>query len=241
MSFGQQTKGLLHPITTTSHEVYHIFNSLGFEVFEGPQMDSSIHNFDDVNVPVEHPARDMQDTFYIEGLDDMVMRTHTSNCQVPYLQANSHRLSFGPLKMISLGKVFRSEATDATHERQFYQVEGVMVGKGVGLGHLKGTLEYFLKKFMRKDQVNMRLRPSYFPFVEPGVEIDLDFKGKFIELLGAGMIHPNVLKRAKVDSDIYTGFAFGLGIDRATMIRNAIGDVRYSYNGDLRLHFGLQG
>lgn len=233
--------GHLHPLTTTLREIVSIFSSLGFEVVEGPEIESEYYNFDVLNVPKDHPSRDMQDTFWIKGVKETVLRTHTSAVQVHYMEHNKP-----PFAIVVPGRVFRHEATDATHEVQFYQVEGLVAGKDISLAHLKGTLELFFKKLFG-EKSGIRFRPSFFPFVEPGVEIDVScFKcgGKgcslckgtgFIEVMGAGMVHPNVLKNAGIDSRQWQGFAFGMGVDRLVMLKYGIDDVRLLYSGDLRL------
>ncbi|MDO8572339.1 MAG: phenylalanine--tRNA ligase subunit alpha [bacterium] len=246
--------GHLHPLTTTLREIVSIFSSLGFEVAEGPEIESEYYNFDVLNVPKDHSSRDMQDTFWLKGVKETVLRTHTSAVQVHYMEQNKP-----PFAIVVPGRVFRHEATDATHEVQFYQIEGLVVGKDISLAHLKGTLELFFKKLFG-EKSTIRFRPSFFPFVEPGVEIDvLCFKcaGKgllaashnsaaqagcnlckqtgFIEVMGAGMVHPNVLKNAGIDPRQWQGFAFGMGVDRLVMNKYGIDDVRLLYSGDLRL------
>ena len=230
----------VHPLTGLIREINSIFYEMGFEFAEGPEMDSEHYNFDALNIPKDHPARDMQDTFFVAGREKMVMRTHTSPVQVRYMEQHKP-----PFRIIVPGKVFRNEATDATHEAQFYQVEGLMVDKDVTLGHLKGTLETFLGKLMG-GEAKVRFRPGYFPFVEPGVEVDSEcFKCHgsgcsicsqtgWIELLGAGMIHPFVLESAGVDPRKWQGFAFGVGIERLGMLKYGIDDVRLFHSGDLR-------
>jgi phenylalanyl-tRNA synthetase alpha chain len=232
--------GHIHPITHTIREINSIFFEMGFDVAEGPEIESEYYNFDALNIPKDHPARDMQDTFFIKGKKETVLRTHTSPVQIRYME--SHK---PPIRIISPGKVFRNEATDATHEAQFYQIEALMVDDGVTLANLKWVLETFFNKFFSKE-VNIRFRPGYFPFVEPGVEVDMScFKCKgggcsickktgWIELLGAGMVHPNVLNGAGIDSRKYQGFAFGGGIDRLGMLKYDIDDIRLFYSGDLR-------
>lgn len=217
-------------------EINQIFSELGFEFAEGPERELIKFNFDMLNVPKDHPSRDMQDTFYLTDNPEVVMRTHTSPVQVRYMQ--NHAL---PIKMICPGKVFRNEATDATHEAQFFQLEGLMVDTNVSLGHMKGVLEYFFSKFFGGD-VKVRFRPSFFPFVEPGVEVDMmiakndtnKLSGRWIEVMGAGMVHPNVLTAAGIDPTTYQGFAFGMGIDRLGVLKYGIDDIRLMYNGDLR-------
>lgn len=231
-------KGHLHPISLMIREINAIFSELGFVFAEGPEMEEIKYNFDMLNVPKDHPSRDMQDTFYLESKSDMVMRTHTSPVQVRYME--SHK---PPIRMICPGKVFRNEATDATHEAQFYQLEGLMIDKYISVGHLKGTLEYFFKRFFG-GEVEVRIRPSFFPFVEPGLEVDmrltgedapLKLKGKWVEMMGAGMVHPNVIRDAGLDPEVYQGFAFGMGADRLAVMKYGVDDVRLFYNGDLRV------
>lgn len=228
--------GHIHPLSKIISEVNQIFSELGFVFAEGPERELITFNFDKLNVPKDHPSRDMQDTFYLADTPDLVMRTHTSPVQIRYMLANE-----SPIKMICPGKVFRNEATDATHEAQFFQLEGLLVDKDVSLGHMKGVLEYFLAQFFGSD-VEVRFRPSFFPFVEPGVEVDMKITpqvgnklaGKWIEVMGAGMVHPRVLRAAKVDPALYQGFAFGMGIDRLAVLKYGIEDIRLMYNGDLR-------
>jgi len=230
------TPGHRHPLSSMIVEINQIFSELGFVFAEGPERELIDYNFDKLNVPADHPSRDMQDTFYIDGDDTTVMRTHTSPVQTRYMLAHQP-----PIRMICPGKVFRNEATDATHEAQFFQLEGLMVDKDVSLGHLKGTLEYFFSRFFGGD-TQVRLRPSFFPFVEPGVEVDMmlapqagnKLSGRWIEMMGAGMVHPNVLQAAGVDPSVYQGFAFGMGLDRLGVLKYGIDDIRLSYNGDLR-------
>ncbi len=229
-----KTKGSLHPITETIRKLNSIFSKMGFEIVDGPHIEDMWHNFDALNVPKDHPARDMQDTFFIKGNHDQVLRTHTSSVQIRYLESLKDSGKSLPIKMIAPGLVFRQEATDRTHETQFYQFEGLVVGEGVSLAHLKGTLEQFLLEFYGKP-VEFRFRPGYFPFVEPGVEIDLKFGDRWMEVLGAGMVHPEVLRNVGIDPEKYSGFAFGVGIDRLTMMKYGIADIRNLYQGDLRL------
>ncbi len=227
-------------MTQMINEINSIFFDMGFEIADGPEMESEHYNFDALNIPENHPARGMQDTFWVKDKKSTVMRTHTSNVQIRYMQNNKP-----PLRIIAPGKVFRNEATDSTHEAQFYQVEAFMVDETTTLGTLKGVIKIFLEKFFNKD-IDIRFRPSYFPFVEPGIEVDMScFKceGKgcsickntgWIEVLGAGMVHPNVLDGVGIDSKKYQGFAFGVGIDRLGMLKYGIDDVRLLYQGDLR-------
>jgi len=230
--------GHQHPLTKMIAEINSIFAELGFVFAEGPEVDTEHFNFDLLNVPKEHPARDMQDTFWFKDKDvaePTVLRTQTSNVQVRHMQDHKP-----PIRIIAPGKVFRNEATDATHEAQFHQCEGLMVDKGIHMGHLKGTLEYFFERFLG-GEVAVRFRPGFFPFVEPGVEVDMkilsgdsNLKGKWIEMMGAGMVHPNVLRNCNIDPEEYSGFAFGMGIDRLAVMKYGINDVRDLYTGDLR-------
>lgn len=233
-----QQPGHQHPLTQMIAEINSIFAEIGFVFAEGPEAETEHYNFDQLNFPPDHPARDMQDTFFLRSEDTsepMVLRTHTSPVQSRYLESHEP-----PVRVIVPGKVFRNEATDATHEAQFYQLEGLYVDKGVHLGHLKGTLEYFFSKFFN-GTTEVRFRPSFFPFVEPGVEVDMMLKdsdsklaNKWIEIMGAGMVHPNVLSAAGVDPKVYSGFAFGMGIDRLAVMKYGIDDIRHLYTGDLR-------
>jgi len=234
-------KGHLHPVTTLIREINAVFSSMGFKIADGPEIEDEYHNFDALNVPKDHPARDMQDTFWIKGKEEAVLRTHTSPVQIRYMETHKP-----PFNIIVPGKVFRYEATDAAHETQFYQIEGLAVGEDITLANLKGVLDTLLKKLFG-DDIKTKLRPGYFPFVEPGVEIDmLCFRckgdgctsckqGGWIEILGAGMVHPNVLNGVGIDSRKWRGFAFGVGVDRIAMLKYGIDDVRDLYSGDLRL------
>jgi phenylalanyl-tRNA synthetase alpha chain len=219
-------------------EINHIFSAIGFEYASGPEAETEVYNFDKLNVAKDHPSRDMQDTFWFKSVDvsePMVLRTHTSPVQARYMEQNKP-----PIRMIVPGKVFRNEATDATHEAQFYQLEGLHIDKGIHLGHLKGTLEYFFSKFF-SGRTEVRFRPSFFPFVEPGVEVDMKLldgtsklAGKWIEVMGAGMVHPNVLQNCGIDPTVYSGYAFGIGVDRLGVMRHGVEDIRDFYTGDLR-------
>lgn len=230
-----QQQGHKHPLSQMITEINDIFAELGFVFAEGPEIESTTYNFDRLNVPKDHPSRDMQDTFYLKNNPEQVLRTHTSPVQARYMESHEP-----PIRIIVPGKVFRNEATDATHEAQFFQLEGLMVDRGVSLAHLKGTLEFFFSKFFG-GEVDVRLRPSFFPFVEPGVEVDMKIdmpgnklSGRWIEIMGAGMVHPNVLEGAGIDPSVYQGFAFGMGIDRLAVLKYGIDDIRTMYNGDLR-------
>ena len=232
-----EVKGHLHPITQVVREIFKIFHELGFAVADGPELEDEFHNFDALNVPKDHPARDMQDTFWIKSANDKssdnagrkVLRTHTSSVQIRFLENNKP-----PIRIIVPGKVFRNEATDATHEAQFYQVEALYVDKNVSLAHLKGTLEHMFKKLFGND-VEIRFRPSFFPFTEPSVEVDMKWKGKWLEMGGAGLVNPKVFEAVGIDPNEWQGFAFGFGLDRIAMLKFGFDDVRYLYNGDLRL------
>ncbi len=236
-------KGHLHPITSLIREANKIFFDMGFTFAEGPQLEDEWHNFDALNVPKDHPARDMQDTFFIKDEPGLVLRTHTSNVQIRYMEEQVTKGIQPPYRVIVPGKVYRNEATDMTHEAEFFQMEGLVVGPDITLAHLKGTLEEFFAKLFKGAQVEIRFRPSFFPFVEPGVEVDMrlvgeqvpeKLRGKWIEMMGAGMVHPNVLKNAGLDPKQFQGFAFGMGLDRLALLRWSIDDVRYMHSADLR-------
>lgn len=229
-------KGSLHPLTLIMNEAVSILKDLGFTVEAGPELENEWYNFDALNVPKDHPARDMQDTFFIKNKEGFVLRTHTSNTQIRFMEGLIKSGGNPPFAIVVPGKVFRNESTDATHEMQFHQIEGLMVGVDIGVAHMKGILLEFFKRFFAGENVDIRLRPSFFPFVEPGFEIDLRRGEKWIELLGAGIVHPNVLKNCGIDGDIYQGFAFGMGLDRLMMMKLGVTDVRYSYQGDLRIN-----
>lgn len=231
-----------HPLSLVLKDINRIFTEMGFSIAEGPEVETEFYNFDTLNIPEHHPARDMWDTFWLKPLNARkLLRTHTSPVQVRFMEGN-----LPPIKIIAPGKVFRHEATDATHEAQFYQLEGLVVGENVSIANLKWTLEEFFEKLFGK-KTGVRLRPSYFPFVEPGVEIDMQCfkcggngcnvcKGTgYIEIMGAGLVHPKVLESAGIDSEKYSGFAFGCGVDRLVMLKYGVDDVRLLYQGDLRL------
>jgi len=216
---------------------------MGFTFEEGPLLETEWYNFDALNVPKDHPARDMQDTFFIKDDEERVLRTHTSPVQVRYMEAQTKKDIQPPYRVIVPGKVFRNEATDMTHEAEFFQIEGLAVGEDVTLANLKGTLARFFSELFKGASVEVRFRPSFFPFVEPGVEVDMRLVGsdvpdklrdKWIEMMGAGMVHPSVLKNAGVDPQKYRGFAFGMGLDRLAMLRWGIDDVRLMHSADLR-------
>ena len=231
----EKTKGKEHPLSMVINESVKILSDLGFSIATGPELEDVWHNFDALNFPKDHPARDMQDTFFIKDALDKVMRTHTSNVQIRFMEEYSKSGKNPPFAIVVPGKVFRNEATDAYHEMQFYQIEGLLVGENISMAHLKGTLLEFFKRFLGGD-VDIRFRPSFFPFVEPGAEVDIKHNGKWMEMLGAGMVHPNVLKNCGIDPTKYQGFAFGMGIDRLMVTKYGVTDIRLSYQGDLRFN-----
>ncbi|MDD5750305.1 MAG: phenylalanine--tRNA ligase subunit alpha [Candidatus Pacebacteria bacterium] len=221
--------GHLHPLTLVQRQVAEIFQSMGFEIAQGPEMETEWYNFDALNMPKDHPVREMQDTFWLKGESKMLMRTQTSAVQVHYMEKHTP-----PLRIIAPGRIFRNEAIDATHECQFYQVEGLMVDKNICAANFKAIIEEFLEKFFQTD-VDIRLRPSFFPFTEPSFEIDAKRKGgKWLELMGAGMVNQNVFEAASYPRDKYRGFAFGVGLDRLAMIKYGINEIRLFYQNDLR-------
>lgn len=233
-----EQKGRLHPITIAIRDMASIFARMGFGVVQGPELETEWYNFDALNIPTDHPARDMWDTFWTktrEGEERKVMRTHTSPMQIRWLEKMG-----APTRIIVPGKVFRNEATDATHEAQFYQLEGLAIGTDITLAHLKGTLDTFCKEYFGSD-AKIRLRPSFFPFTEPSVEVDVWFPAqkKWLEVMGAGMVHPKVLENAGVDSEKYKGFAFGLGVERFVMIKYGIPDIRLFHSGDIRFNYAF--
>lgn len=233
----------IHPLTGAIREIVGIFEKIGFSVADGPERETEYYNFDALNVAKDHPARDMQDTFWLP--DGTVMRTHTSPVQVHYMETHAKGgvLTNGPIRIIVPGKAYRNEATDMTHEAQFYQIEGLVVDTDVSLAHLKGVLAQFFQEFFGGD-VEIRLRPSFFPFTEPSVEVDMKLigerapeklKDRWIEIMGAGMVHPSVLMHAGLNPRMYRGFAFGVGIERLCMLKWGIDDVRLFHSGDVRL------
>ena len=230
----EYTKGSSHPLTLLATEAYSLFADLGFEVTSGPELETAWYNFDALNVPKDHPARDMQDTFYIKGKPDSVLRTHATNTSARVLERMAKE-NLSNFASISIGKVFRNEATDATHEMQFFQIDGCMIGENITLANMKAVLVEFYKKALGPD-VEIEFRPSFFPFTEPSVEVHAKFNGKWLEMMGGGMLHPNVLRNAGLDPEKVQGFAFGGGLDRIAMIRWNIPDVRLFYQGDLRLN-----
>lgn len=239
----KELRGHEHPVSSLIREANHIFFGMGFAFAEGPLLEDEWHNFDALNVPKDHPARDMQDTFFIKDEPGMVLRTHTSNVQIRYMEEQVKKGTQPPYRIIVPGKVFRNEATDMTHEAEFFQMEGLVVGEDISLAHLKGTLEHFFRELFKDAAVEIRFRPSFFPFTEPSVEVDMRLVGenapeklrdKWIEMMGAGMVHPSVLTNAGLDATKYRGFAFGMGLDRLAMLRWGIDDVRLMHSADLR-------
>ncbi len=226
--------GTEHPLSILRTEAYEVFTRLGFSIANGPELETEWYNFDALNVPKDHPARDMQDTFWIKNAEGRVLRTHNTSTSARELEKVAKAGSTSAA-LISVGKVYRNEATDITHEMQFYQIDGCMIGDGVTLAHLKGVLTEFYKKVLGAE-TEIEFRPSFFPFTEPSVEIHAKFNGKWLEMMGGGMIHPNVLKNLGFDPEKTQGFAFGGGLDRIAMIRWNVSDVRYFYQGDLRLN-----
>jgi len=232
--------GSAHPLTKIIEEIEDLFIGMGYEVAEGPEVEQDYYNFEALNLPKGHPARDMQDSFYIT--EDILLRTHTSPVQARTMGKHHGK---GPIKIICPGKVYRRDNDDATHSHQFMQIEGLVVGENIRMSDLKGTLEVFAKKMFGQDR-EIRLRPSFFPFTEPSVEMDISCKicgghgcsvckqTGWIEILGAGMVHPNVLEMAGYDSKVYTGFAFGMGPERIGMLKYGIDDIRHFYTDDVR-------
>ena len=223
--------GSIHPITKTMHNAIEIFESLKFECVEGPEIEDDFHNFTALNIPESHPARAMHDTFYLEN--NFLLRTHTSSVQVRTMGEQNP-----PIRIIAPGKVYRKDS-DITHTPMFHQIEGLYVDKNVSFSNLKSVINIFLKNFFEEDNLRIRFRPSYFPFTEPSAEVDieyLDSKGNknWLEILGCGMVHPNVLEMANIDSKIYSGYAFGLGVERLAMLKLGITDLRLFYENDLR-------
>lgn len=233
-------KGNTHPLTQIIEEIEDIFIGLGFEIAEGPEMETDYYNFEALNLPKDHPARDMQDSFYIT--DDILMRTHTSPNQARVMEAKKGEV---PVKILCPGRVYRRDDDDATHSHVFTQIEGLVIDKNIRMSDLKGILLAFAKE-MFGEEVQIRLRPSFFPFTEPSAEVDVTCavcKGKgcrvcketgWLEILGSGMVHPKVLEMSGYDSEKYTGFAFGMGVERIAMLKYGIEDIRHFYNNDIR-------
>jgi len=219
-------QGHLHPSTMFLRKLVKIYEELGFEVYESPEVDSEWYNFDALNVPSDHPARDVQDTFWLK--DGRVLRTQTSNGQVRFGEKNKP-----PFRIVIPGRCFRNEATDARHETTFYQVEGLCVDENISVANLFWTIDQMMKKLFG-NSIEYRIRPHHYPFVEPGYDVDIKLNGKWMEIFGSGMVHPIVLKNMGIDSEKYSGFAFGLGPDRMMMKKFGIEDIRLNLSGDLR-------
>ena len=249
---GLGPQGSVHPISQVMDELAEIFADLGFAVATGPEIEDDWHNFTALNIPESHPARAMHDTFYFpesanqDGMR-MLLRTHTSPVQVRTMTSQEP-----PIRIIAPGRVYRSDS-DATHTPMFHQIEGLVIDKGIHMGHLKWTLETFLKAFFERDDIVLRLRPSYFPFTEPSAEVDVGFTWEngrrvlggsegWMELLGSGMVHPKVLTACGIDPEVYSGFAFGVGVDRLAMLKYGMDDLRPFFDGDLRWlrHYGFR-
>ena len=246
----EMPQGTVHPVSQVMDELAEIFADLGFTVAEGPEIETQWYNFTALNMPENHPARAMQDTFYLESHGDeepRVLRTHTSPVQIRAMEARG-----APIYVIAPGRVYRSDS-DATHTPMFHQVEGLVIDKGITLGHLKWTLETFLRAFFERDDVVLRMRPSYFPFTEPSAEVDVGWsmeKGRrvvggqegWMEVLGSGMVHPRVIANCGLDPDEWQGFAFGCGIDRLAMLKYGMDDLRAFFDGDIRWlkHYGFR-
>ena len=218
--------GHLHPLTLVKRKAEEVFQAMGFTVVEGPEMEQEWYNFDALNIPKDHPARDLWDTFYLKN--GLLLRTHTSPVQIRYMEKNNP-----PLRIIVPGRIFRHEATDASHEINFYQLEGLMVDKTVSAANFRAIIQEFFQRFFEKP-VKIRLRPSFFPFTEPSFEVDVRGEGDWMEIMGAGMVHPNVFKNAGLNPKYWQGFAFGMGLDRLAMMKYKINNIRLFYSGDLR-------
>ena len=239
-------QGKIHPVSQVIDEMSSIFSEIGFNVEEGPDVENEYNNFTALNTPDNHPARDMHDTFYLDANKEYLLRTHTSPVQVRTMLKGKP-----PFKIIAPGRTYRSDS-DQTHAPMFHQVEGLHIDKNINMGHLKGCLNYFIKEFFEVDKIKMRFRPSHFPFTEPSAEVDIGYKikdekivigegDKWLEILGCGMVHPNVLRNVKVDPSKYQGYAFGIGIDRLAMLKYGINDLRSFFETDYRWlnHFGF--
>jgi phenylalanyl-tRNA synthetase alpha chain len=227
-----QGPGGLHPIARVQEQVERLFRTMGFSVADGPEIEDDEHNFTALRMFPDHPSRSMQDTFYIEGTDK-VLRTQTSPVQIRYMKSHAP-----PIRIICPGRVYRKDH-DATHSPMFHQVEGLWVEEGVSLADLKGTVTQFCRAFFERDDIGLRFRPSYFPFVEPGVEIDMEWSRKdgevtYLEIAGAGVVHPDVLRNGGIDPEKYSGFAFGMGLDRLAMLKYGVNDLRLFFENDLK-------
>lgn len=228
-------RGHLHPLTHVIRDVETIFAELGFSYVDGPELETEYYNFDALNMPGDHSSRDMQDTFWVKQKSEkgerLLLRTQASGIQIHAMEKLKP-----PLRVVITGaRVFRNEATDATHEAQFYHQEALYVDRDVSLAQLKGMLSFFCKRFFADEAGEIRFRPSYFPFVEPALEVDMRYKGRWLEIAGAGLVHPNVLRNVGIDPSEWKGFALSFGLDRLAILRYGIDDIRLFYNGDLRL------
>jgi len=228
----RQGAGGLHPIMRAQEQVEKLFASMGFAVADGPEIEDDFHNFTALRMFPDHPSRSMQDTFYIEGTEN-VLRTQTSPVQIRWMKSHPP-----PVRIICPGRVYRKDH-DATHSPMFHQIEGLWVDKGISLADLKGTVTQFCRAFFERDDIGIRFRPSYFPFVEPGVEIDMEWTRKdgevgYLEIAGAGVVHPDVLRNGGIDPEKYSGFAFGMGMDRLAMLKYGVNDLRLFFENDLR-------
>jgi phenylalanyl-tRNA synthetase alpha chain len=227
--------GGLHPVTRTLERIETLFHAIGFDVADGPEIETDFYNFTALNIPENHPARAMHDTFYIDA--NHVLRTHTSPIQVRYMQAHMEKFgaesSMPDIRIIAPGRVYRVDS-DATHSPMFHQVEGLWIGEQVSFANLKGVVQDFLQRYFERDDLTVRFRPSFFPFTEPSAEMDMSWGDGWLEIGGCGMVHPNVLKHVNIDSEKYIGFAFGLGVERLAMLRYGVNDLRQFYEGDLR-------
>ena len=218
-------QGHRHPLISTTEKIIDLFSGLGYEVVEGPEVENDFYNFEALNIPPEHPARDMQDTFYLE--DNLLLRTHTSPVQIRFLEDNPP-----PVRIVSPGRVYRRDAVDATHSPVFHQIEVLAIDEDLDFSHLRGTVMSFLKAFF--GDLPVRFRASYFPFTEPSAEVDVQWQGKWLEVMGCGMVDPAVLEGLGIDSEKWTGFAAGLGVERFCMVRHEIDDIRRLFTSDLR-------
>jgi phenylalanyl-tRNA synthetase alpha chain len=227
--------GGLHPVTLTLERIETLFHSIGYAVAEGPEIESDFYNFTALNIPEDHPARAMHDTFYID--DNHVLRTHTSPIQIRYMQAHvkkyEHLHTMPDIRIIAPGRVYRVDS-DATHSPMFHQVEGLWIGERVSFADLKGVIDDFLKCYFETDALKVRFRPSFFPFTEPSAEMDMSWGDKWLEIGGCGMVHPNVLQHVGIDSEKYMGFAFGMGVERLAMLRYGVNDLRLFFENDVQ-------
>jgi phenylalanyl-tRNA synthetase alpha chain len=227
--------GGLHPVTRTLERIETLFHSIGFAVAQGPEIESDFYNFTALNIPEDHPARAMHDTFYID--DKHVLRTHTSPIQIRYMQVHMekyrHMGTMPDIRIIAPGRVYRVDS-DATHSPMFHQVEGLWIGEHVSFADLKGAIADFLKNYFETEEMQVRFRPSFFPFTEPSAEIDMSWGSGWLEIGGCGMVHPNVLKHVGIDSEKYLGFAFGMGVERLAMLRYGVNDLRLFFENDLQ-------